>query len=491
MGISRKPVRLDLKKYLAPGRLSPALWLWGLAAAVILLLSVSHVYNDILITVKQSIHFWDLLGEGRPLDFYKDSIMYSGNRWYSYAEQGAGYPFLVYLTFAVWNLPLWFAEKALGDDLLNSLPCLIWVKLMLVVAICLSARVLYRIAGRFAADEAARQRIVFAFSTSLLLLSSTCIASQYDIITVTLMLYGLDAWLAEKRGRFVLFFGLAVSFKYFAFLPLVPLLLLWEKNLLKILRDLVLAWLPSLALQLPFSIGDSTRGVVMGSSKRLMVLFTTPDWTVGSLELGAFLLVVALACLFCYFSPRRPNPALLQHMTFAELAAMGAFSVLVNIYPYWAVLSVPFFVLAAVCAPRAHQGKVLLCEMALEATLFILQLKNYDWVFGSRTMLSMIWPRLLGVTGIDFESVGFALFQKIGLTDSIYFSTVAMCAWLAMLVLCWPRRQTPAADTQADAWYDPPVTLVYYGRLAVNVCLAFVPTIVFFLSVIEYYGGAR
>ncbi|MCI2047542.1 MAG: hypothetical protein LKJ90_07475 [Faecalibacterium sp.] len=470
---------------------SPALWLWIAACGVILLLSVSHTYNDLLITVKQSIHFWDLLGQGRPLDFYQDSIMYTGNIWYNWQPQGAGYPFLVYLVFAVWNFPLWLVEQRIGDGLLNSLPCLFWTKLLLMLAIALSARAMYRIVSRFEETEARRQQVVFAYLTGILLLSGTCIASQYDIITSLFILMGLDAWLQDKHTVFVACFAFAVGFKYFAFLPFAPLLLLGEKNLLKILRDVVLVWVPTLLLQLPFSIGDSTRGLVMGSTKRLITKFVRVDCQLGDTQFCWFILAVAAVCLWCYFSPKKPRLALKGHVFFAELAAMGTFCILAGIFPYWAVLAMPFFVLAAFCAPEPLRAKAVLCETAMSAMMYILHMLNYDFIYGSRTMLSMIWPRILGVTGIKFESVGFALFKKIGITDPIYFSAIMVLAWVALMLLCYPRRKAPDAAALAESWYEPPFSIVFYGRMIANWFLAFIPTIVFFMSVFEYYSGVR
>jgi hypothetical protein len=470
---------------------TPALWLWIVLAAAIVLLNSSHVYNDLLITVKQSIHFWDLLGEGRLLDFYKDSIMYTGNIWYSWQKQGAGYPFLVYLVFAVWNFPLWLVEQRVGDTLLNSLPCLLWAKLFLLLMLVLAARAMYRITALLGESEARCQEVTFAYCSSVLLLTGLCIASQYDIVTTLLVLWGIEAWLQDKHWRFVALFALAVSFKYFAFLQLAPLLLLGEKNILKILRDAALAWVPAVLIQLPFSLVDSTRGVVMGSTKRLIHMFVNADYQLGNTVFCWFMLAVAAVCLWCYFAPKKPVLELKSHLLFAEMAVMGAFCILAGIFPYWAVMGVPFFVLAAFLAPEGVRGKAVLCETAMSAAMFILHMQTFDFVYSSRTMLSMIWPRIFHVTGIKFESVGFALFKKIGITDPIYFCTIMLLAWAALMIICYPRRKAPDAAALADSWYEPPYKMVYYGRLIANLFLAFVPTIVFFMSVSEYYAGVR
>ena len=50
----------------------------GLLAAVLL---VSHTYNDIVITTRHGINFWNILLDGKLLDFYKVNVLPSGNQF--------------------------------------------------------------------------------------------------------------------------------------------------------------------------------------------------------------------------------------------------------------------------------------------------------------------------------------------------------------------------------------------------------------------------
>ena len=57
----------------------------GLLAAVLL---VSHTYNDIVITTRHGINFWNILLDGKLLDFYKVNVLPSGNQFYNAAQAG-------------------------------------------------------------------------------------------------------------------------------------------------------------------------------------------------------------------------------------------------------------------------------------------------------------------------------------------------------------------------------------------------------------------
>lgn len=63
---------------------------------------------------------------------------------------------------------------------------------------------------------------------------SLLIFSQMDIFTLFFMMLGVLYLLKRDGLRFALFFGISITFKYFPALAFVPLLLLFEKNILKI-----------------------------------------------------------------------------------------------------------------------------------------------------------------------------------------------------------------------------------------------------------------
>ena len=115
----------------------------GFFLLISLVFFYSFIYNDILETMRVGINFWTDLFAGNVKYFY-------AGRWemtpFAYTKEvQAVYDFPIYIVFAIWNFPLWIAENFFGVDIFNSVPCLMWGKTLLLVAVALITRSLYRL----------------------------------------------------------------------------------------------------------------------------------------------------------------------------------------------------------------------------------------------------------------------------------------------------------------------------------------------------------
>ena len=118
--------------------------LWICTICLFLVLLVSHAYNDIIVTTRHGINFWDILLNGDFLAFYDRNVTASGNTVYS-DVQGCAYNILVYIVFAIWNLPLYLMERFASVDVMNSIPCLAYAKLLPVAAVAITAVIVKKI----------------------------------------------------------------------------------------------------------------------------------------------------------------------------------------------------------------------------------------------------------------------------------------------------------------------------------------------------------
>ena len=178
---------------------------WALYIAtglLMLLLLVSHTYNDILVTVRHGLNFWDNLLDGQILQFYNLNKVESGNIYYP-GFQGCAYNILVYIIFAVWNLPLYLLERFFHVDVMNNVACLTYSKLMLVAAVMVSVWILNRILTTLDVPRKARKLLLYVYTSSTLMLSVIFISSQYDILSIIFQLLGIHAFIKKDDKRFI------------------------------------------------------------------------------------------------------------------------------------------------------------------------------------------------------------------------------------------------------------------------------------------------
>ena len=205
-----------------------------LYAGFFLLLFYSCYYADFYETGLEGVRFWDILFEGKIHHFYSQ-VFLIGNMQYVPL-----YDFPMYIIFALWNFPLWVVEKCTGIDIYHSVLCLMWMKSMLLFWLLLFQKAFGGVielvvdGSRNRLSEM-RNRGEMLFLTSTFTVTGIAVLGQYDIITMTLMMLGLKAYLQGDKKWFTIWFALAAPLKYFSLLIYAPLVLMDEKRIRRIL----------------------------------------------------------------------------------------------------------------------------------------------------------------------------------------------------------------------------------------------------------------
>lgn len=444
--------------------------LWIIVGLTFLLLIIMHTYNDILITAKQGYHFWDLLFEGRPLEFYKDASMTTGNEFFP-DEQGAAYLFPVYLIFAIWNFPTWLISSVSGTDYFNSIPSMIWMKLMLVPFIIISAQYIYKIIHNTKGKKQYAIVGAFFFVSSILVLYPTALIGQYDIITVAFIMMGIYGWTIGNQKRFLIPFASALLFKYFAFLYFLPLLLLDEKKIRRIILKIFIVVLPIF----PFLLFPKPKGQSSNVSELLDMFMN--NLQIGENNLYVFPFVVAIVLILCFFK-ELDSANRIQYAYFYLLIIMGAFCVLINPYPYWCILAVPAILLAAINSN--NMNKVFILEMVLSLGITVKNYIIFYWCFGIKTVAGMgIINNLLGKSDLDVSLQTSLLNHKFFMRSSTQYwiFTVLMVAFVLIIYFAYPKVKKVAR-------LEPFCLATIYSRTALNILVAIAPTVYLFIYIL-------
>lgn len=234
-------------------------WDWVLFGVLALFCYFSFAHRDLVVTGNRG---W-MLYQSSLFDYYDVLHSWTG-------DYGANYMPSTFLLYAVWVLPL----KLLGfqpPDTVGQerLLYVMWYKLLPVLFYIASAYLIYRVAKEFGLNGRRAKVCMFAFLTLPVALFSQFIFSQYDIFTVFFVLLGMYFHYRGNRGDrwlFCLFFGIAVTFKYFALLIFFVLLLLDEKRVRWILAQSLCMALPFALEFLPFCHSEHFMQSVFGFS---------------------------------------------------------------------------------------------------------------------------------------------------------------------------------------------------------------------------------
>lgn len=306
--------------------------LWGILAV-----ACFFVFNqgDILITAAGSFGYLN----GHILDFYNYNADTIGT---------AAYLPSTYIVYAIWNIPIRLFSIVTEPTFDVPIYVMFWYKLLPVAVYFLSGYLIFKICKLNQLDDKKSKIAMFIFLSCPMAFYSQFMFGQYDIFTVFFMLLGYYYYLKNDNKKFVLYFGLAVTFKYFALLFFVPLLLLKQKNIFKIIVNLI--------------------GVLMFAALETLIYIPTSGFSSGVLSFGAVsyifkaaidtgfykislvVFVWVLICLYAYLKETEEIYAYsLYCLNFVVFAAFG----LAFWHPQWLLLAIPFMTLGTVINKRS------------------------------------------------------------------------------------------------------------------------------------------
>ena len=413
---------------------------WCVLAVFLAATFFTMYYGDIEITYKHGLLLLDCIREGRFLDFYPIAFE---------RESIAVYAIPIYLIFAVWNVPAWIATRFFEVEMTHPV-CLLWAKILPVLFIAGCIYMCVRIADLVM--EYDREELIFLCASSLLIYCPVIAVAQYDSIGLFFSLWAVKCYLkAEKWNLKVsVLFAIAFSMKMFALFGALLLILLVEKKIWKILRNLLIMVVPNYLIMLPFSEYGSITGSFQHKMLKTLFSIVIP----GPLEgISIFILAFFLLCIIAYFSKGASKERVFELWNWFNAAFWLIFICFVNTHPYWIVLMFPYVVFF-ISRKNARKGIVYLVESTMEIALIVHMAMTYTWVFLFSGAFAFIFPNdPYWTRGDHFSNINDLIppVPQAGVT-AIFFG----CG-VVLLVLCNPWR-TISIPKYDEKFFSPTTT---------------------------------
>lgn len=329
--------------------------------------------------------------------------------------------------FAVWNLPL----KLLGyESKQYSGPILLWFKILPTLFLFGSVPLLNRIGQRLGLPEGGRASLGFVWLSSPILVFSQFVFGQYDSLTVFFTLLGWLLLLDRRVLAAAAVFGLAFTFKYFAAVVFIPLLLLAEKRPLRLVALMVIFLLPACLEALPFLRSPAfQQGVVhFGTATRSLNLLS-----LGSVSWSVLVVLFCLVCGVAYYVRPDDERDARQWAAYLPLVAVVAFFCSVLWNPQWVLFLTPFVALTTMLHPRRSYFLVLDGVQMFAYLLFTVLWfpSNVD----AELMLAGVWRPLLfaGPLHGGFHPLG-DFVPSVAHDPWLFFSLFVACAVLPLFL---------------------------------------------------------
>ncbi len=399
--------------------------------------------------------------DGHILDFYEANNNSMGG--------GTNYLPSVYLLFALWNLPLKLLGIA-GQGTMHAGPVIFWYKLLPLLFLAGASIYLYKIAKLIGLSRKNATLLIAIWLSSPILFFGQFIFGQCDIFYTFFSLIGLYYYLKKNIRFFILFFGLAFTFKYFPLFVFIPLLLLIEKRPFKLVTYMALALLP-VALELIFYISSAAFNSSVLGWWALPRLYLAQIGVFPNVAIFLFLFVWFIICGICYYLPEPENKNVFYQTSFYIcLAACSVLFIFVFWHPQWLIFITPFLAVTTFMSKKIREFLFFdfLMMVAFVGFTVIFWQMNVDQHMFNLGVLGKFNPGLLDPNK-TFRMAGFFTLgsnEVIG-PMNIYFTL--FCSLLALnILLKFPSKNNAWEDNNiapAQDYWDC-ARLRFFGGMA-------------------------
>lgn len=410
---------------------------------IAVIMTIMFEYIDLKSLTIWSTNILDCIADGDITKYFSFSALNLHNLTHGYVS-GTLYSLIIW---SVWNVPIWILQRFFAVEITTSSLSLIWSKLFLVLLLCITLIYTYKLIMHLINDKKIAKLTVFLCFSFIFTYVGVFYTGQNDIFICAFGIMALYYLIKNGKQKNILFYllsGLAISVKYFFFIPYVLIILLMEKNILKIILKIIIGLIPVILFNLacynlPMFIES---GAVRSGSSMLNVLF-------GGSFLGAyggvslFLLAYVILAFIAYIVKPKDNIDLAKYIIYFTAASLMCVIVFTNQEFYRSILLMPFiFVLFAMNKKNMRINIIL--EIIMSISLVVLSFSNY-YFFNAETINNSLLVTILNlknsIESISPFSISTKFFSDYMPIIGNVFGTILIAVSIIILYINYPKSK--------------------------------------------------
>lgn len=408
--------------------------------------------------------------EGNFLGFYENVTAHANEFYY---VNSAHYNIVLYIVFAIWELPVFIINSVFSLSVNQSF-LWIWAKLLVVAFSLMNALLIRRLITQ-SVDEETGKLSFFAFVLSPVAFFLSAVMGQYESLSVFFILLALFFYKKGGLVKFSALMGVAILFKSFAVLIVIPLLFLAEKKVLKLLLNAVIVALPSLVTGLLFS------GRITDAEEFNRIMTGRLFDTVVFNSVPVFPLMLAVVCAVCWLTrfPEQEKERL-RLSAAVSLGIFAAMALLVEIHPQWVYLIIPFLIITVFLERNRTLYYYISILLSFGLTLFCW--RSFPQHFEA-SMLNGGLFTLLGLPAVQSEATMVMVLRAVPILNNI--ASALFAAAVAVIIAAYIPFSSSGSLAQRSAQAEV-ISLAKCERTAVWV--VFAVGIGFWLGSVLYFA---
>jgi len=428
-------------------------------AVVFVMCFLFFIHDDLMETANHSYMLLTDIEAGRFFDFYLDVEAHNNDLYYI---NSANYNILVYLFFALWQLPLQVLSFVFRFTLREQILWM-WSKVLPCVFYLLCALEVKNISVIVSNDLNEGRKNAIVFLVSPVAFFSAFIMGQYVTICLFFMLLFIRLMEEDIGAKAIIVGGIAICLNLMTFFVIIPYLLLKTEAINKsFIANLLLLFTPFLVTKLLFLGKEGHSKFASEMIRRIM----TP-LVVGNVEIPVFPCILTVLCCVSLLMTDERN---IHYGIRISLLSLAALFLLIEWHPQWIILLIAIISINMECNERVKALWPVLSVM-LSIGFYLYSFCR----FPGQLENNLLNDSFSFVSLIDFPEQGMLFSEMLTIIDSdIPVRMIAKALFSAVLVslifFSWPGKQIiSSTKTQNIANY--------------RVCYA---VITFFAAIISY-----
>ncbi|RGQ48168.1 hypothetical protein [Roseburia inulinivorans] len=459
-------------------------WEWVVLGLLLMIPFISFAYGDLKSIIHYEINFTGSILKGGGLQNFYTYCMNQVKFYIDHSIEGvsyATYDFPMYIVLGIWGIPLYIYEQIIGIDPTYFFWPLFYGKSIYIVALVISAYLIYRICKELGINSQNSIWGSFGFASSILVVANVCIIGQSDILGIVWILLGILALLQKKEWKFVIYFMIAISFKQFALFIFVPLLLLTDKRIIRIIGKMIVAVSLTLVSGIPFYGNTEAMEIKKKFSNEMLEMLTAAKIPFLNREIPLVIILLGGLCLFCFLKNELMEEDLRKkYIIYISFLSMGIVFSSFDFNPYWGLYLAPFLAIVLVANTSETYHNFLLETIGMGA-LTLAHYSAYSWCYDISNTKAMFWNKLFGA--LDYEGFWIRMNMvtkalKIDDYCDYIFAVYLLCLW----AILWKNRPEKIRITDQKINYRR----LMVQRLAVNMLIVAIPFGFIFLNIAAF-----
>lgn len=319
----------------------------------------SYNHSDLMCTASHGRDLLECILNGTFFEFY------------DYTQSTAVYSITIYLLFAVWSIPVKLVYMAMGKTMWGvtlfldmPYPVTMWYKLLPTLCYVLIAVLVYKILVKASVDRNTAKWVSYLFLASPISIFSQFIFGQYDSLGLLLMMLALHLFLQKKLVRFSIVCSIAITFKMFALIFFLPLLLLAEKRILHIIKHVVIAAAGYVITSVMFRGSQGYADAMEFSGGIIHRLFLSGIETIMGM-ISLFTVAFMAICVYAYNKRPADDTEFFANAIYLPFFSFGALFAFILWHPQWVMLMIPFMAMACVLNRKSNSSLILMLAMGV------------------------------------------------------------------------------------------------------------------------------